>query len=91
MRYCMEDALKVAAEVRANNPTALAVRVLDDGSVAMLCDLPHTRAVLLGCTSWGWSRRFCFSDRNLAYTVFMDARSEDRDPVHYGKSSLEAI
>lgn len=83
MRYSNKDAEKVAAEVRSNNPQALAVRVLDDGSVAMLDDLLYTRAVFLGCTAWGWSSRFCFDDRELADKAFAELRGEDAEPLHY--------
>lgn len=50
----------------------LATRVLPDGSVAALLDLLFTRAICLGCTSVGWSRRFCFEDRSLASLRFAE-------------------
>lgn len=81
MRYRDHDtAEQVADDVRQANPRAQ-VRVLPDGSVAMLIDLIFTRAVCLGCTSWGWSRRFCFEDRDRATQVFAELVSEDDEPT----------
>lgn len=73
----LDDAERVAAAVRLNTPSALGVRVLPDGSVALLTDLLFTRAICLGCHSWGYSRRFCFSDTALADRVFAGLQSED--------------
>lgn len=82
MKYDTPDtAEKVAAEVRALNPDALAVRVLPDGSVAMLHDLLFTRAIHLGCTAWGWSSRFCFEDPDRASALFAELQTEDDEPV----------
>lgn len=55
-------------------------RVLPDGSVAGLIDLLTTRAIVLGCTEDGWSRRFCFADRQLADQRFAELQSEDDEP-----------
>lgn len=56
------------------------VRVLADGSIAALGDLLYTRAIHLGCDLWGWSRRFCFSDRALADSEFAKLQTEDDTP-----------
>lgn len=61
----------------------LKVRVLPDGSVAALGDLMFTRAIYLGCTPWGYARRFCFSDKNKANTQFDLLSSEDDEPAGY--------
>ncbi len=41
-------------------------RELPDGSIACVNDLLYTRALYLGCDEFGFSSRFCFSDRALA-------------------------
>jgi hypothetical protein len=56
------------------------VRVLSDGSIAALGDLLYTRAIHLGCDLWGWSRRFCFSDRARADSEFAKLQTEDDTP-----------
>lgn len=61
----------------------LEVRVLPDGSVAALLDLVYTRALHLGCTQWGYARRFCFPDRGLATRRFADLQTEDDEPAGY--------
>lgn len=55
----------------------LGARVLPDGSIAVLCDLLTTRSVILGCTHYGYGRRFCFEDRELAVRRFHELQSED--------------
>ncbi len=82
MRYDTQDtAEQVAATVRELNPDAVEVRVLPDGSVAMLHDLLFTRAICLGCTAWGWSRRFCFEDRARADAAFAELQTENDEPA----------
>lgn len=75
------DAEQVAATVRELNPDAIEVRVLPDGSVAMLRDLLFTRAICLGCTTWGWASRFCYEDRDRANRVFQELQTENDEPV----------
>lgn len=75
------DAERVAATVREENPQAIEVKVLEDDSVAMLQDLMFTRAICLGCTTWGWSLRFCFEDRERANREFAALKSEDDEPT----------
>lgn len=82
MRYDTQDtAEQVAATVRELNPDAVEVRVLPDGSVAMLHDLLFTRAIHLGCNSWGWTARFCFEDRARADREFAKLVSEFDEPT----------
>lgn len=82
MRYDTQDtAERVAADVRLYNPEALEVKVLPDGSVAMLHELLFTRAIHLGCTSWGWSSRFCFEDRARATAAFAELQTENDEPA----------
>lgn len=61
----------------------LAARVLPDGSVAALLRLVYTRAICLGCTPNGFSRRFCFSDTDVADAQFAALQSEDDEPVGF--------
>ncbi|OSZ75462.1 hypothetical protein CAP37_08660 [Hydrogenophaga sp. IBVHS1] len=58
----------------------LQVRRLPDGSIAALQDLLFTRALFLGCTYWGWERRFCFSDRERAASEFNKLVSDEDIP-----------
>lgn len=65
------------------------VRLLPDGSIAAIGDLLFTRALYLGCTRWGWERRFCFDNRTLADQRFLELQSEDDDPKGYIASRPE--
>lgn len=58
----------------------LAVRLLPDGSIAVLHDLMYTRSIMLDCNAWGYSRRFCFADRQLANKRFNELQSCDDVP-----------
>lgn len=82
MHYDNRDvAEQVAAEVRKENPQAIEVKVLADGSIAMLHDLLFTRAIHLGCNVWGWTSRFCFEDRARADKEFAKLVSEFDEPT----------
>lgn len=87
MLCAREAADRVAAEKLARDLKSgtgyIATKVLPDGSVAALTDLIYTRAILLGCTDWGYSRRFCFKDREMATQRFEDLNSEDDEPQGY--------
>lgn len=72
---------QVAAIVRELNPDAIEVRVLPDGSVALLRELLFTRAICLGCTTWGWASRFCYEDRERASRVFQELQTENDVPT----------
>ncbi len=56
------------------------VRILSDGSIAALHDLLYTRAIMTGCTRYGFERRFCFQDKALAVQRFQELQSEDDVP-----------
>jgi hypothetical protein len=58
-------------------------KVLADGSVAAIGDLLFTRAIFLGCSEWGFARRFCFEDRALADQRFKELASEDDEPTGF--------
>lgn len=64
----------------------LDVRVLPDGSVAAVGDLLFTRAIFLGCNAYGFERRFCFSDRELALKRYAELQSEDDTPEGFTAS-----
>ncbi len=57
------------------------VKVLPDGSVAAIGSLMFTTAVYLGCTLWGWERRFCFQDPIKALEQYQSLASEDAELV----------
>lgn len=71
---------RLAVELAGPDQGYLRVRVLPDGSVAALQDLITTRAIVLGCTRWGWARRYCFANRALADARFDQLQSEDDEP-----------
>jgi len=58
----------------------LDVRILEDGSIAAMGDLMFTRALYLGCTEYGWERRFCFSDVDRAVEEYKKLKSQDDKP-----------
>ena len=74
------DAMRTADDVRSLNPKCLQVRVLPDGTVAMLQRQLFTHSIALGCHRGGWAKRFCFEDRPLAERRFDELRSEDDVP-----------
>lgn len=53
------------------------VKRLDDGSIAAVCPLMFTTSVLLGCTRFGYERRFCFEGWPLALEAFGKLKTED--------------
>lgn len=61
----------------------LRARILPDGSVAALQDLMFTRAICLGLHEYGWVRRFCFADPELADRRIEELHSEDDEPQGY--------
>lgn len=72
---------ELAAEVmRLGDGSYLEVKVLEDGSVAAIGNLLFTRAIYLGCNLYGWTRRFCFDDRELASQEFAKLKSEEDEP-----------
>lgn len=75
------DAKRIAKQLLAEG--YLRTRVLSDGSVAAVGDLMFTRALFLGCTPYGWERRFCFEDHELAMKRFEELQSEDDEPAGY--------
>jgi hypothetical protein len=78
----------LAAHVRSMGDY-LDVRILPDGSVAAVGNLLTTRALFLGCNAWGWERRFCFADRELALIRFSELQSENDIPEGFIASRPE--
>lgn len=75
---------ELAAEVmRMGEGSYIRTKVLSDGSVAALGDLLFTRAIYLGCNEWGFSRRFCFENRELASEQFEELLTEDDVPLGF--------
>ena len=70
---------EVVADLQKQYPRGQ-VRVLDDGSIAIIDDLLTTRSVILGVDDWTWARRFCFSTRHLADEFFNSLKSADDVP-----------
>lgn len=63
-------------------------KVLPDGSIACLCDLLYTRAIMLGCDRYGFERRFCFEDRKLANRRYEELQSENDIPQGFTASRM---
>lgn len=76
------EAEQLAKDIQAEN-NYIAVRVLDDNSIAAICDLFTTRSIILGLSRNFWERRFCFSDRPRANIEFAKLKSEDDEPTGY--------
>lgn len=66
--------------VRASS-AYLDVKTLSDGSIAALGDLMFTRAIFLGCDAFGWSRRYCFEDRERANHEYELLTSQEDVPT----------
>ena len=56
------------------------VRQLPDGSFAALSSLMFTTGLYLGVSRWGYERRYCYEDCELAQAAFYALKSEDDDP-----------
>lgn len=82
----MDDAERIAEFCR---PCYLRVRILPDGTVAGLGELLTTRAIHLDLDMYGWSRRYCFADRDLASQRFDELQSADDVPQGFIASRPE--
>jgi hypothetical protein len=58
-------------------------RLLEDGTYIALGDLMFTRAIYVDCTDWGYARRYCFENRELANNEFDRLKSGDEEPVGF--------
>jgi hypothetical protein len=57
------------------------IRVLDDGTIIATGELLFTRAIYIGLDRWGFEKRFCFEDRNLAIKEFLKLQTGDDEPT----------
>lgn len=57
------------------------VRVLADGTIVGTSELLFTRAIHIGLDEWGWEKRFCFEDRQLALSELEKLQTGDDEPV----------
>lgn len=57
------------------------VKYLPDGSVAAMGGLMFTTAIYLGCTLWGWDRRFCYESTYALEEAWDALLSENDEPV----------
>lgn len=58
----------------------LAGRVLPDGSIACIVQLVTTRAIILGVSRYGWTRRFCYRDYIAMMSEYGKLQTEDDEP-----------
>ena len=61
----------------------LKIRLLEDGTFIGLSDLLYTRAIFMDMTHWGYGRRFCFEDRELASREFEKLKTGEQEPVGF--------
>jgi hypothetical protein len=59
------------------------VRVLEDGTVVGTSELMFTRAVYIGLDRYGWEKRFCFQDREMATSEVAKLKTGDDEPSGY--------
>lgn len=57
------------------------VRQLDDGTWVCTHDLMFTRSLIIGLNEWGWERRYCYKDRELAVLASQALQSGDDQPL----------
>lgn len=79
----VEDAKRIAEELRKPMYGYCAVRVLADGTICATHDLMYTRAVLIDCDNYGYSRRFCFKSAEKADEEFAKLRTGDDTPTGF--------
>ena len=56
------------------------VRVLEDGTIIGIGRLMFTRAIYVNLNLWGFEKRFCFEDPELAMVEFLKMQSGDDEP-----------
>lgn len=56
------------------------LRTLEDGTVVGSGDLMFTHALYIDLNEYGWSKRFCFEDKNLAISELNKLQSGDQEP-----------
>lgn len=56
------------------------VRVLEDGTIVATGELLFTRAIYIGLDRWGFEKRFCFEDRQLALSELEKLKTGNDEP-----------
>jgi len=64
-----------------NSGDYIEVKQLADGTIVGLGNLLFTRAIYVDMDLYGWGKRFCFEDRQLATEQFRQLASGDSEPV----------
>jgi len=64
-----------------NSGDYIEVKQLADGTIVGLGNLLFTRAIYVDMDLYGWGKRFCFEDRQLATEQFRQLTSGDSEPV----------
>lgn len=59
------------------------LRLLEDGTIAGICNLATTRSIMLDMDYHSWTRRFCFDDPTLADRRFQELKSSEEIPAGY--------
>jgi hypothetical protein len=75
----LAEQIAIADKLRSE-PFYLGVRVLEDGSIAILQRLITTYSIATGCDDFSWKRRFCFDDPAIARAQFAKIKGEDDFP-----------
>ena len=61
----------------------LVVDFLNDGTIIGMGDLMFTRAIYIDMDLYGWDKRFCFEDRDLAVDEYAKLKTGDDEPKGY--------
>lgn len=59
------------------------LKELPDGTVVGTSELIFTRALYVGLNRYGWDKRFCFKDRELAVKELDKLSDGDSEPTGY--------
>lgn len=59
----------------------LVVDFLRDGTIIALGDLLFTRAIYIDLNLYGWGKRYCFDDRDLAAEEYAKLQTGDDEPT----------
>lgn len=56
------------------------LRVLDDGTIVATLELLYTRAIFIGLNRYGYEKRFCFKNRDLAMVELAKLKTGEDEP-----------
>lgn len=70
-------------EIKSMSSTYIDVRELADGTIVGIGELMFTRAIYMDMDRFGWGRRFCFEDRELASAEYAKLESGDDEPTGF--------